>query len=195
MSMNESIQPSARQDCAGLEGFGSREHIAQFHDDDSALSESVAAFLSQGLMAGAGCFVIATPEHRLQIRGSLQARGFDVDEAMHSGHFVALDARETLDGLLVDGRVDRRKFNASIAPLIAQAELRHPRVLAFGEMVALLSAEGKHEMALALEKLWNELAVRHAFSLLCAYPRSAFHFEERMALGHICNQHSKVIAL
>jgi PAS domain S-box-containing protein len=41
-------------------------------------------------------------------------------------------------------------------------------------MVALLWAEGRREAALQLEELWNDLARTQPFSLLCAYPVSAF---------------------
>jgi hypothetical protein len=36
-----------------------------------------------------------------------------------------------------------------------------------------LAQPDEHEKALALEQLWNEIATRHEFSLVCAYPRRA----------------------
>jgi hypothetical protein len=45
----------------------------------------------------------------------------------------------------------------------------YPPVRAFGEMVALLWAQGKSQAALELEDLWNELPGHHPFSLMCAY--------------------------
>jgi hypothetical protein len=50
-------------------------------------------------------------------------------------------------------------------------------------------------MAIALEQLWNEMADRHEFSLLCAYPRRAFGADERIAINRICNEHKFVAAL
>jgi hypothetical protein len=44
----------------------------------------------------------------------------------------------------------------------------------FGEMVALLWAEGKKEAALEVEALWNDALNDRAFHLHCAYPRSGF---------------------
>ena len=169
-------------------------HFVQFYDEDSVLIESVAGFLEGGLRAGAACIVIATPEHRASLDARLRSRGFDVDDAMTTGQYVPLDAETVLTNLTVDGVPDRGKFDAVVEPVIARAGLHFPRVLAFGEMVALLSRDGKHELAITLEKLWNQLAVRHAFSLFCAYPRSAFCADERIALGNICNQHSVVVA-
>ena len=175
-------------------GMKEHAHFVQFYDEDSALIESVAGFLESGLRAGAACIVIATPGHRASLGARLRSRGFDIDDAMTTGQYVALDAKTVLTDLMVDGVPDRGKFDEVVEPVIARAGLHFPRVLAFGEMVALLSRDGKHDLAVALEKLWNKLAARHAFSLFCAYPRSAFCADERIALGNICNQHSVVVA-
>ena len=64
----------------------------------------------------------------------------------------------------------------------------------FGELVALLWAQGKATQAIRVEELWNELSEAHSFSLLCAYPMSGFedgaHIEPFLKM---CGQHSGVI--
>ncbi|WP_250532488.1 MEDS domain-containing protein, partial [Caballeronia sp. ATUFL_F1_KS39] len=63
-------------------------------------------------------------------------------------------------------------------------------VRAFGEMVAILCARGESGAALRLEQLWNDLARKHAFSLLCAYPTRVFKgSEEARAFHAICSAH------
>jgi hypothetical protein len=47
-------------------------------------------------------------------------------------------------------------------------------VRVFGEMVALLWADGDRNGALVLEELWNDLTRRMSFPLLCAYPARFF---------------------
>src|SRR5258707_7134750 len=71
---------------------------------------------------------------------------------------------------------------------------KESRVVAFGEMVALLWAEGNIDAAIRLEQLWNDLARRHAFSLHCAYPITGFHDKTHAApFLKICSEHSAVI--
>jgi hypothetical protein len=41
----------------------------------------------------------------------------------------------------------------------SDAAARFPRVVAFGEMVSLLWSKGRHDAALHLEELWNDLAI------------------------------------
>ena len=68
------------------------------------------------------------------------------------------------------------------------------RVVAFGEMVALLWAEGKPEAAIRLEELWNDLAHTYSFSLHCAYPITNFNRDDDGDLFlKICAPHPAVI--
>ena len=177
----------------GWKGMKEHDHFVQFYDEDAVVLESVAGFLGGGLMAGGACIVIATQDHRLHLGARLRARGFDMDYAIETGQYVPLDAATILASLMVGNTPDPGRFDEIVGPVIAKAELRYPRVLAFGEMVALLSEGGQHNAAIELEKLWNQLAVRHAFSLFCAYPRSVFSANDNSAFDHVCAQHSQVI--
>ena len=105
---------------------------------------------------------------------------------------MARDAAATLSSFMVDGMPDPARFEAVVGELLDAAGAgREVRV--FGEMVALLVAEGKPDAALSLEALWNDLQERHTFALLCAYPMQGFSREEHGRLfQHICNEHSQV---
>jgi len=112
----------------------------------------------------------------------------------HPGQYIALDADETLSKFMVDGRPDERRFAEVIGSLIGRAANDGGRpVRAFGEMVALLWAEGRHEAAIRLEELWNDLAKSQSFSLMCAYPIAGFDHEEHGdSFQRICQAHSHV---
>ena len=73
---------------------------------------------------------------------------------------------------------DDSQFSALLGRLIGQAKSsvkrEPPCIVVFGEMVAILWAEGKHEAAIKLEGLWNDLAETHSFTLRCAYPMTGF---------------------
>ncbi len=67
-------------------------------------------------------------------------------------------------------------------------------VAIFGEMVALLWADGNTKAVLRLEQLWNELAKNHNFSLRCAYALGSFnHTAHAESFAKICAEHSFVI--
>ena len=149
-------------------------HAVQFYERESHLLDGVTDYVGAALSAAGAGIVIATLPHREDLAQRLTARGHDVAGAKAKGHYVALDARDTLGTFMVDGWPDPARFDDSIGTLVAKARERAPRVHAFGEMVALLWAEGNSDAAIRLEELWDELGTRQTFSLLCAYPIQAF---------------------
>ena len=169
-------------------------HLAQFYGDDAFLVDAVTRFIGAGLGAGEAGVVIATRPHREAVEERLRARGVDVAIAREQGRYLTLDAAETLSQVLIDGWPDAELFETVVGDVIARAAGGHPRVHAFGEMVALLWAEGKREATIRLEELWNALADRRSFSLLCGYPIAAFGGEGDGTLFlRVCGEHSEVV--
>jgi signal transduction histidine kinase len=164
-------------------------HEVQFYEHEAFLVARVAGHVSAALDAGNAAIVIATPAHRAAFAGQLQRDGVDTRE-----RFMSLDARQTLEQFMVNDWPDEGRFTALLGDIISQATRGGAlRLHAFGEMVALLCADGKPQAALRLEELWNELATQHAFSLLCAYPVEAFGAEAPSEVfDAICAAHSHV---
>lgn len=176
----------------------SHAHSVQFYGDDPFLLDELSRFIGSALGAGDAAIVIATKAHRDDLAQRLKARGLDIALAITQGRYVSLDAAETLSQFMIEGRPDPARFADLIGGVIelsatmAQGESR--RVAAFGEMVALLWAEGKPEAAIQLEQLWNDLAQTHSFDLLCAYPMAFFsRSEDDELIGKVCATHSHVI--
>jgi len=173
-------------------------HAVQFYENDSVFLDELSRFIGAALGAGDAAIVIATKAHRSGLAQRMNARGLDVAQAVDEGRYVALDAAETLAKLSVDGWPDVERFAKIIGNHVTRAgaavRSERPRVVAFGEMVALLWADGKPEAAIRLEQLWNDLARTHKFYLRCAYPMSSFNREsDRGWLMKICEEHGSVI--
>jgi hypothetical protein len=171
-------------------------HAVQFYGDDASLFTTVAGFLSQGFVDGHPAIVIATRDHRSAILEHLRGRLIDVDQAQRVGSLIMLDAQETLDRFM-DGNVPNPyRFEESVGKLIEQVlEGREDRVLirAYGEMVDVLWKEGKSDAAIRLEVLWNKLAQRFGFALLCGYSIGNF-YKEMKGFEAICREHTHVVA-
>jgi KaiC/GvpD/RAD55 family RecA-like ATPase len=171
-------------------------HAVQFYGSDHSLFTTVSGFLSHGLADGHPCLVIATGAHQDSILKYLRARNINVSKARRTGSLIVLDAEETLD-LFMDGdEPDTDRFDASVGRLIARTlEGRKHRVQirAYGEMVDVLWKQGRAAAAIRLEMLWNMLAQRHGFALLCGYAMSNFHKDTR-GFEAICREHTHVIA-
>ncbi len=175
-----------------------RGHMVQFYSEDATLLESISRSIGTALGAGDAAVVIASKVHRDGLSRLLKERGFDVASAIRRGRYVVLDAAETLSKFMRDGWPDAARFAALAGGICEQAKAASegdpPRVAVFGEMVALLWAEGKPEAAIRLEQLWNDLAQKHSFALRCAYPITAFNRDEYdEPFLRICAGHTAVI--
>jgi signal transduction histidine kinase/ActR/RegA family two-component response regulator len=200
-SVNEALQPNG--DDIVVQGFAPRsqwsemcesDHFVQFYESDAFLLNSLSGYVGKGLEAGDACIVVATIAHREALEQQLKAQGLDVAAASLAGQYFSLDASETLSMFMVDGQPELGRFNQIIGDLVARAATGGRRVRAFGEMVALLWAEGNQSGAIHLEELWNELQKAHNFSLFCAYEMSGFGGEQFIEpLSNVCATHSRVI--
>jgi len=173
--------------------------VVQFYSDDSFLLEGLSRFIGSALGAGDAAIVIATEAHRDELTLRLQALGLDTARSIKQGRFVSLDAAETLSKFMVDGWPDEARFEEVVGGVLKGVTSAvkgglQPRVAAFGEMVALLWADGQGDAAIRLEQLWNDLAKKHSFYLHCAYPMSGFaHSQDGDPILKICAEHSHVI--
>ena len=161
-----------------MAGYGvdsEHEHFVQFYENDEFLIQKVSSFIGDALLAGETGIVFATKPHLALIDQALKHKISARTEVKASmlGRYIALDAQLTLSSIVLDGKVDPQLFSDVIGALLAQACSAGP-VRACGEMVALLCAQDMRDEALRLELLWNALARRLEFSLMCAYPIGAF---------------------
>jgi signal transduction histidine kinase/ActR/RegA family two-component response regulator len=174
--------------------MGDTEHFVQFYEADGFLLNSLSGFIGRAIHADDGAVVVATEAHRNGLDELLQANGLNVTTAKSRGQYISLDAAETLSKFMVDGTPEPGRFNEFMGGVIASVTDGRSRISAFGEMVALLWAEGNHAAAIRLEELWNDLQRKHSFSLFCAYPMNGLGGERFIeATGSVCKVHSRVI--
>ena len=185
---------------AGISSSLPHEHIhtVQFYGDDGVLLHELESYIGKALTWGSSAIIIATSAHLDNLSHKLKAQRIDVDRAKAENRYIGLDATDVLAKFMVDGRPDPTLFATTIGEVIARAAAasldENRRVVAFGEMVALLWAEGKSEAAIELEKLWNQLSKTYSFSLHCAYPIQGFCRQELAdSLLKICAEHTGVV--
>jgi hypothetical protein len=173
-----------------------RGHAVQIYTELDELAESVVTFLASGFDAGAPALVVATPEHRERFAAALAARGWDAERLSCEGLLHFADAAASLTEIMDGNRPSPRAFARVVGGLIDELAQRHPghEVRVFGEMVDLLVERRQAGAAFALEQFWNVLALRHDFSLLCAYRLDVFDQKTQAAtLPQICRTHSHVL--
>jgi PAS domain S-box-containing protein len=192
LRMNQAIPAASKLATKSL------DHTVQFYSDDSFLTDELCNSLGNALSSGCSAVVIGTKAHNEALLRKLIAAGIDMSEAISRGQYQSLDASDVLSRFLIGGKLDESRFYETVGAILAKAiaASREPdrRVVAFGEMVALLWAENKAEEAILLEKMWNSLAKSYSFTLHCAYPVQGFGREQHAdSYLKICAEHTLVI--
>ena len=166
-----------------------RQHEVAAWGDPDSLQQRVAGFVASGLHEGARVVIISRSAHRGGLDDLLSAQGLDVARARRDGHLTTLGADESLDGLMVGGRLDPDRFDAFVRPLLAAGD----RPLhAYGEMVALLWERGEVAAALELESMWNAVIAGRPVRLLCAYPAGELAAADLGDVARLCGLHDRV---
>ena len=169
------------------------DHMVQIYEEDVAFLDALEGFIGGGLRKGEAAVVIATPGHINSLGTRLRSQGIDVN-ALPKDQFIALDAEQTLVKFMRGGWPDDDLFAECVHGILRRARAQGRPVRAFGEMVALLWAQGHSGATVRLEHLWHGLCRTEAFSLLCAYPRSGFTQDASASIQEICAAHSKVVS-
>lgn len=175
-------------------GMSAREHFVHLYRDDASLLDLLTRFVADGLQRGEATVVIATSARLAALDRRLVAEGIDLVAARWQGQFLPMDARAALRQFMLPTGPDAEHFARVMGEVLRRARRKDRQVRAFGEMVALLWAEGQAEATIALERMWNRFCEREALPLFCAYPQAAFDESSSEALSEICRAHSRLIA-
>ena len=170
------------------------EHLVQVYDNHTIFLNTLEGYAGSGLMAKESVVVVASAKNLSRLSERLTSQGFDLEKLAKKGRYLALDARQTLEQICINGSPDKKKFNRTIGTIYRKAAAGGTWVRAFGEMVVLLCEDKKYLQALELEEMWNSFMQRHPLTLFCAYPRAVFENGSRNIQHGVCCSHAKLIA-
>ena len=169
-------------------------HFLHLFDSDESLGETVASFLVEGYRAGDHLMIVAKAKHRDAVLAALRREGCFSPDMTGPQQLVVLDASDVRAQISRNGAIDPARFRRTVPPIVASLAATG-RLRIYGEIVELLAEEGDMAGALALERMWNDLAVEIPFSLLCGYSSAHFTNEGgRPALRHLCETHTRSLA-
>lgn len=169
------------------------EHFLQVYEDEDVFLARLEDYVADGVHAGDATIVIATAAHLCALEERFRGRGIDLVAARWRNLYIPLDAEQMLGRFMVNGWPDADRFREAVTSVLMLGKQRGRRVRAFGEMVALLWAQGHHGATVCLEHLWQDLCRSESLSLFCAYPKAGFTKDCADSLAEICALHSRVI--
>jgi hypothetical protein len=170
------------------------EHFVQIYEADEQFLDTLTIFFGSALRHGNSAVAIATADHTRELERRLERAGFDVDAEKRTDRLILLDAEKTIAKFMVNGWPDEEKFTKVVCEILARAGRDGRKVSAFGEMVAIMWAQGYCAATVRLEHLWQQLCERESFTLFCAYPKSGFTENPAQSIARVCEAHSKVFA-
>lgn len=169
------------------------EHVIQLYDNEASFIQTLGGFVEDGCNAQEPCLIIAMAEHLYDLEACLVSRGHNIDELLASNKYFPFVAEDILAGFMVNGWPDEDLFFKKINALLAPFRNNNIKVRVFGEMVAILWAQGNYPATIQLEQLWNKFCKNENLCLFCAYPKDIFSVAHANALQHICGAHTKII--
>ena len=170
------------------------EHVLQIYDNNFAFINTLAGFVGDGINSNDCSIVIATGAHLRALKRRLTNHGVNVDSLISEDLYIPIDAEEALAVFMVNDWPDPALFFNMVSGLLQRGRSKNRNIRAFGEMVALLWANGNNGATVQLEHLWNRFCSQQEITLFCAYPKSGFTEDAERSLHHICAAHTKVIS-
>ena len=169
------------------------EHVVQIYEDDGIFLDTLAGFVGGGINAGECVVVIATSNHLRSLYSRLSSYAINVSTLIDDDRYIALDAESTLSKFMRDGWPDEQLFNETVSSIVERGTSKGRRIRAFGEMVAILWANGYNGATVQLEHLWTKFCEKNQLSLFCAYPRAGFTKDIEESIKTICDCHTTMI--
>jgi DNA-binding NarL/FixJ family response regulator len=174
-----------------------RHHEVGLHSDEASLLEDYARFSEAAVRAGTSLIVVLSQRRADLLHQKLRARGVDVDGALRQGRYLVLEVLDTVSRFLIDGRLDEARFWSAATTLIIEAARAvggsRRRVAACGECAPTLMREGMVQAAMALERLWDDVARTFDVDVFCGYLIGDLRCDgDNPALETICASHSAV---
>ncbi|MEO5594125.1 MAG: MEDS domain-containing protein [Chitinophagaceae bacterium] len=173
----------------------STDHHVILYSGDNVLIESLATYVSEGFDAGETVVIIATQAHLYALNAALAAKQYNLEALIRDRQYIAMDAAATLKTFMQDNWPAKDLFFHALSPILEKAGAGNRKIRAFGEMVMLLWRNRLHGATIQLEQLWNDLSQQFNFTLLCAYPVTAFEHGLQSALKHVCKAHATTTLL
>jgi hypothetical protein len=157
------------RDNSSLAEASAGRHVAQFHRDAEALSESAYLFLEGGLRRGTSVVIIATPANAERLLTHLSAGKFHPTALRDAGQLEVLDAATVLEQCMSGGGPEWGRFRATLGAVLDRARAAGHGTRIYADTTGMLWQDGNTDAAIRIEELWNALGQIFPFALYCGY--------------------------
>ena len=149
--------------------------MAHLYHHVEQMVQAACRYIADGLRRGEAVVIVATQAHWSRMVGKLATkRSIDLVDAVANGQLRHIDVEVVLSGLLENGMPHDSRFHEHAGNLVERALGQFGNVRILTELAGMLWASGNRAAAVRVEELWNGLAKRLSFTLLCTYRSDGF---------------------
>jgi DNA-binding NarL/FixJ family response regulator len=172
-------------------------HAAVFRATDAALADEYAHFAEDALRRGQPVVVVAPRAALEGVHARLEARGVSMNRAIDDGQYQAFDIEPELSRLMPGGRYDRERFRESAEEILRDALTRAVsgvRPAVCGEVAPQLWKDGRGDVAIDIERVWDAAVRSLGADLRCGYCVDASRLADSdySVFREICGAHGAV---
>ena len=114
----------------------------QFYKAVAPLVNELGRAMAVALDQGHATMLVVTDATRQMLEEQLIKRGIDVGASRRRGQYVFLDGLRTLEKCVADGESDPARFEEIVGRPVERLVREYPGVWMYGELAAILWAEG-----------------------------------------------------
>jgi len=182
---------------ASLRSVAANRHTLVLHAEDDRFLEEVCQLVGPTLRSGNPVVVVTCEATRVGIARRLRARHIDLPVLADRGLYVEQDSAIALSQVVRDGSPDRDRFMDMIHDFdrlrLSAAHGPRSRLTIVADLTVALWRVGELELALALERMWDELTHTVPFSTVCVIPADCFaRSDAGRHFPTLCEAHSAV---
>ena len=135
------------------------KHPLALYRTDRFLAQTVSDFITPAVASGDAALLVTTRNHAGLFKEKLRGAGVDVEGAIGDGRTVFLDAASTVTGCMTSSGPDFTRFCDTVGGVLDRLTANGRALRVYGEMVALLWADGNLAAAITLARAGRSVRV------------------------------------
>ncbi len=144
-------------------------HKVQLYELGAFPSPAIMDFLFDGMAANSAVAIVVTQENFAHLARSFAERGVSLQDKIDNGAILYKDADTLLKSFVSKDHIDAAGFDKGLGRDFAALLEKYPAINVYTEMVDVLLHDGKIDLMLELEEVWNKFIDGRPIQLFFGY--------------------------
>jgi len=166
-------------------------HYVGFCDHDAAVVSAFAGFIERALNGGKAVLSLLRNTHSDDVLRALHSRGVATKQAISEERLTLVKVESLILELMKEQTADLDHLSHVAAGMLESLRIANPGapVCACGELAPTLLSRGERELALQVERVFDDVVKHYEIELFCGYVLNGLA-ENLPTFEGICSEHS-----